>query len=400
MKLINRDTYLKQLIDTLESPDIKVITGIRRSGKSKLLELFSRHIKKTFTNSNIIYIDYNLDKFSNLLNYKSLLKYIESKFEKQKTNFLFIDEIQMCQNFEKAIISLYTEEKYKIYITGSNAFLSSNELATLFTGRTFSIEILPFSYNEFLKYYNYKNSFDLFERYIEEGGLSGSYLYKTNKQKYDYIKEIINVLLLKDIIKKYKIRNETLFNDIFLYLVNNISNITSANNIAEYCISNNRKIDHKTVNNYISYLCNAYAFYKIKRYDIRGKKYLKSNEKYYLTDHAIRYALLGTKELDRGRLIKNIVALELLRRFDEIYVGILYKTEIDFVVINRDEKIYIQVCDNISNNSTLERELSPLLKIKDGYKKVILANTQQPKYSIEGVSIVDISRWLSKNESF
>lgn len=400
MKLINRDTYLKQLIDTLESPDIKVITGIRRSGKSKLLELFSRHIKKTFTNSNIIYIDYNLDKFSNLLNYKSLLKYIESKFEKQKTNFLFIDEIQMCQNFEKAIISLYTEEKYKIYITGSNAFLSSNELATLFTGRTFSIEILPFSYNEFLKYYNYKNSFDLFERYIEEGGLSGSYLYKTNKQKYDYIKEIINVLLLKDIIKKYKIRNETLFNDIFLYLVNNISNITSANNIAEYCTSNNRKIDHKTVNNYISYLCNAYAFYKIKRYDIRGKKYLKSNEKYYLTDHAIRYALLGTKELDRGRLIENIVALELLRRFDEIYVGILYKTEIDFVVINRDEKIYIQVCDNISNNSTLERELSPLLKIKDGYKKVILANTQQPKYSIEGVSIVDISRWLSKNESF
>lgn len=400
MKLINRDTYLKQLIDTLESPDIKVITGIRRSGKSKLLELFSRHIKKTFTNSNIISIDYNLDKFSNLLNYKSLLDYVKSKFKKQKINFLFVDEIQMCKDFEKAIISLYTEEKYKIYITGSNAFLSSNELATLFTGRTFSIEILPFSYNEFLKYYNYKNSFDLFERYIEEGGLSGSYLYKTNKQKYDYIKEIINVLLLKDIIKKYKIRNETLFNDIFLYLVNNISNITSANNIAEYCTSNNRKIDHKTVNNYISYLCNAYAFYKIKRYDIRGKKYLKSNEKYYLTDHAIRYALLGTKELDRGRLIENIVALELLRRFDEIYVGILYKTEIDFVVINRDEKIYIQVCDNISNNSTLERELSPLLKIKDGYKKVILTNTQQPKYSIEGVSIVDISRWLSKNESF
>ena len=400
MKLINRETYLKQLIDTLESPDIKVITGIRRSGKSKLLELFSRHIKKTFTNSNIISIDYNLDKFSNLLNYKSLLDYVKSKFEKQKVNFLFIDEIQMCQDFEKAIISLYTEEKYKIYITGSNAFLSGNELATLFTGRTFSIEILPFSYCEFLKYYNYKNTYDIFEKYIEEGGLSGSYLYKTTKQKYDYIKEIINVLLLKDIIKKYKIRNETLFNDIFLYLVNNISNITSANNIAEYCTSNNRKIDHKTVNNYINYLCNAYAFYRIKRYDIRGKKYLKSNEKYYLSDHAIRYALLGTKELDRGRLIENIVALELLRRFDEIYVGILYKTEIDFVVINRDEKVYIQVCDNISNNNTLERELSPLLKIKDGYKKIILSNTQQPKYSIEGVSIVDISRWLSKNDSF
>lgn len=400
MKLINRETYLRQLIDTLESPDIKVITGIRRSGKSKLLDLFSKHIKKAFTNSNIISIDYNLDKFSSLLNYKSLLDYVNSKYQKQKVNFLFIDEIQMCQNFEKAIISLYTEEKYKIYITGSNAFLSGNELATLFTGRTFSIEIFPFSYSEFLKYYNLKNSYDIFEKYIEEGGLSGSYLYKTTKQKYDYIKEIINVLLLKDIIKKYKIRNETLFNDIFLYLVNNISNITSANNIAEYCTSNNRKIDHKTVNNYINYLCNAYAFYKIKRYDIRGKKYLKSNEKYYLADHAIRYALLGTKELDRGRLIENTIALELLRRYDEIYVGILYKTEIDFVVINRDEKVYIQVCDNIFNNSTLERELSPLLKIKDGYKKVILANTQQPKYSIDGVSIIDISRWLSKNDNF
>lgn len=400
MKLINRETYLRQLIDTLESPDIKVITGIRRSGKSKLLDLFSKHIKKAFTNSNIISIDYNLDKFSGLLNYKSLLDYVKSKYQKQKVNFLFIDEIQMCQNFEKAIISLYTEEKYKIYITGSNAFLSSNELSTLFTGRTFSIEILPFSYSEFLKYYNFKNSYDIFEKYIEEGGLSGSYLYKTTKQKYDYIKEIINVLLLKDIIKKYKIRNETLFTDIFLYLVNNISNITSANNIAEYCTSNNRKIDHKTVNNYINYLCNAYAFYKIKRYDIRGKKYLKSNEKYYLADHAIRYALLGTKELDRGRLIENIVALELLRRYDEIYVGILYKTEIDFVVINRDEKVYIKVCDNISSNSTLERELSPLLKIKDGYKKVILANTQQPKYSIDGISIIDISRWLSKNDNF
>ena len=399
MKLINRKTYLKQLIDTLGSPDIKVITGIRRSGKSKLLYLFSKYIKKTFENSNIISINYNLDKFSNLMNYKSLLDYVESKFQKSKINFLLIDEVQMCHNFEKAIISLYTEEKYEIYITGSNAFLSSNELATLFTGRTFSIEILPFSYNEFLNYYNYKNSYNVFEKYIEEGGLSGSYLYRNIKQKYDYIKEIVNVLLLKDIIKKYKIKNEILFNDIFLYLVNNISNITSANNIAEYCTSNNRKIDHKTVNNYINYLCNAYAFYKIKRYDIRGKKYLKSNEKYYLADHAIRYALLGTKELDRGRLIENIVAIELIRKFDEIYVGVLYNNEIDFVVINRDEKIYIQVCDDISNKSTLERELSPLLKIKDGYKKVILSNIQQPKYSIEGVSIIDISRWLSNEEN-
>lgn len=395
MKLINRENYINILIDTIDTPDIKVITGIRRSGKSKLLELFAKYIRNTITNANIIEINYNLTKFTSISNNVELLKYVNSKYVKNKQNFLLIDEIQLCEYFEKAIISLYTEEKYKIYITGSNAFLSSSELATLFTGRTFSIEIFPFSFKEYMKYYKYSDTYSSFERFIEEGGFAGSYLYKNAKQKYNYIKEIINVLILRDIINKYKIRQTTLFNDIFFYLINNISNLTSPSNIASFYNANKTKVDHKTIAKYIEYLCNAYVFYKMKRYDIRGKKYLKSTEKYYLSEHSIRYALLGTKNLDRGRIIENIVAIELLRRYEEVYVGVLYNTEIDFVAVNRNEKIYIQVCDNVSNFETLQREIKPLLQIKDGFKKNVLANTKQNTYSIDGIDIIDISKWLS-----
>lgn len=396
MRLINRKNYIDMLINTIDAIDIKVITGIRRSGKSKLLELFTKHIKKNISNANIIEINYNLDKFSSIADSRLLLKYIDSKYEKEKINFLFIDEVQLCKDFEKAIISLYTEEKYNIFITGSNAFLSSNELATLFTGRTFPIEIFPFSFKEFLLYYKYEDIQEGFEKYIEEGGFAGSYLYKTKKQKYDYIKELINVLILRDIIRKYKIRQMELFNKVFLYLISNIGNLSSPANIASYCQANDKSIDHKTVSKYIEYLCNAYVFYKMKRYDVRGKKYLKSNEKYYLSEHSIRYALLGTKDLDRGRVIENIIAIELLRRYEEVYVGVLYKNEIDFVVINRNEKLYIQVCDNISSEETLRREIKPLLQIKDGFKKIVLANTRQSTYSIDGIDIIDISKWLSE----
>ena len=396
MRLINRKNYIDMLIDTIDAIDIKVITGIRRSGKSKLLELFTKHIKKNISNANIIEINYNLDKFSSIADSRLLLKYIDSKYEKEKINFLFIDEVQLCKDFEKAIISLYTEEKYNIFITGSNAFLSSNELATLFTGRTFPIEIFPFSFKEFLLYYKYEDIQEAFEKYIEEGGFAGSYLYKTKKQKYDYIKELINVLILRDIIRKYKIRQIELFNKVFLYLISNIGNLSSPANIASYCQANDKSIDHKTVSKYIEYLCNAYVFYKMKRYDVRGKKYLKSNEKYYLSEHSIRYALLGTKDLDRGRVIENIIAIELLRRYEEVYVGVLYKNEINFVVINRNEKLYIQVCDNISSEETLRREIKPLLQIKDGFKKIVLANTRQSTYSIDGIDIIDISKWLSE----
>lgn len=231
----------------------------------------------------------------------------------------------MCEGFEKAINGLHASEKYDIYITGSNAFLLSSDLATLFTGRTFEIKVYPFSFSEYMEYFDLKDRYEALDKYVLEG---------------------------------------------------------------------DEKIHHTTVGNYMQYLCNAFAFYKVRRYDIKGKKYLSSNDKYYLSDHTFRYAKLGTKNMDYGRILENIVAIELLRRGYEVYVGILYKKEIDFVAVKRSEKIYIQVYDNISDEKTFEREVASLLKIKDAYSKYVIARTRHDEYQYEGIRVIDIADWL------
>lgn len=398
MKLIEREDYLNKLINVIGTPDIKVITGIRRSGKSKLLEQFRNYIIKTIENSNIIHINYNLSKFENLKSYSALVDYIESNYKAGMENFILIDEVQMCDGFEKAINGFHAEEKYDIYITGSNAFLMSSDLATLFTGRTFKVEIYPFSFKEFQKYYNYNDIQEAFNKYISEGGMSGSYLYKTQEEKFQYIKDVLNTLIVRDIKQKYKIRNTDIIQNLTDFLMDNISNLTSANNITHVLNSNNVSITDKTINNYIEYLCNAFAFYKVKRYDIKGKKFLSTQNKYYLADHSFRYAILGTNNMDYGRTYENIVAIELLRRGYEIYIGTLYKKEIDFVAQKQGKKIYIQVSDDISNEKTFKREVEPLLKIQDAYPKVIIARTKHDTYQYEGVDVIDIATWLSKKD--
>ena len=293
--------------------------------------------------------------------------YIESKYMEDKTNFVIIDEVQMCDGFEKTINSLHATEKYDIYITGSNAFLLSSDLATLFTGRTYEIEVYPFSFKEFLMYYHniYPDIDDAFNKYVLEGGLAGSYLYKTEEEKYRYILDVYQTMIIRDINTKYKIRNKELLDNLNDFLMDNISNITSSRNIVKELIKNDTKINHKTISSYIKYLCNAFLYYKVKRYDIQGKRYLASQDKYYLSDHSFKYAKLGTKNMNYGRIYENIVALELLRRGYEIYVGVLHKKEIDFVAIKQNEKIYIQVADNISDSKTFDREINSLLQIKD-----------------------------------
>lgn len=394
MKLIKREQYLNKLINVVGTPDIKVITGVRRCGKSKLLESFKTYLKKEILDCNIIQINFNLPSYEHLLTYHALYEYIESHYEEGKNNFVFIDEVQMCEGFEKAINGLHASEKYDIYITGSNAFLLSSDLATLFTGRTFEIKVYPFSFQEYLIYFNCKDQYEAFNKYMIEGGMSGSYLYKEQEAKYDYIADVFDTLIVRDIKQKYKIRNVPLLEKIVDFLMDNISNLSSARNITNNLESLNEKVNHTTVYSYMQYLCNAFAFYKIRRYDIKGKKYLSSNEKYYLSDHAFRYAKLGTKNMDYGRILENIVAIELLRRGYEVYVGILYKKEIDFVAVKRNEKIYIQVSDNISDEKTFEREVSPLLQIKDAYPKLVIARTRNNEYQYEGIKIIDISDWL------
>ena len=399
MKLIERTFYLNKLINIIGTPDIKVITGVRRCGKSKLLESFIDYIKNNVEDNNIIHINFNLLKFKDLKEGQKLYEYITSSYLPEKHNFVIIDEVQLCDDFEKIINSLHAEEQYDIYITGSNAFLLSSDLATLFTGRTFEIEVFPFSFKEFLTYFDYSDIINSFDKYFLEGGFSGSYLYKDIDDKYNYVKDIYNTLIVRDITNKYNIRNSYLMDNLTDYLMDNISNLTSTRKIADTLSNKNEKINHKTISKYIDYLCNAFVFYKFRRYDIKGKKYLASQDKYYLSDHSLKYARLGTKNLDYGRAYENIVAMELKRRGYEVYVGILHNKEIDFVAIKKDKKIYIQVSDDISNDKTFEREVSPLLNIKDAYPKVLVARTKHDTYQYEGIMIIDIANWLVEDDS-
>lgn len=398
MKLIERDFYLDKLKNVMGTPDIKVITGVRRCGKSKLMDAFIDWIKQNEKDSNIIHINYNLFEFDSIKTAQSLNSYVEERYQKNNINYLLIDEVQLCTDFEKVINSFHASEKYDIYITGSNAFLLSSDLATLFTGRVFQIKVFPFSFLEYQKYFKNADPENAFDSYAKEGGMSGSFVYKSTEEKYAYIKDIFDTLITRDIVQKYKIKNELLLNKLNDFMLDNISSEVSVRKIADTLTSNQEKTNDKTIGSYLNYLCNAFAFYKVRRYDIRVKKYLASQDKYYLADHSFRYAILGTKNMDYGRVYENMVCIELLRRGYEVYTGVLYKKEIDFVAIKQSEKIYIQVSDDISLPETLEREVTPLLSIKDAYPKVLIARTRHEKYLYEGISIINLADFLLGKE--
>lgn len=395
MKLIKRTLYLDKLNELKGSPDIKVITGIRRSGKSKLMQAFVESIKESEDDANIIFIDYAKLEFEFLKDYHKLNDFVESKRRNNVNNYLMIDEVQLCPDFEIAINSLHSSEGYDIYITGSNAFLLSTDLATLFTGRQIEIHVFPFSFREYCEYYSSKDILqDSFDKYVLEGGLSGSYLYNNSANKEEYLKEVFNTIVTRDLIEKYNISDYRILQNMAEYLMDNISNISSPNNIANILTSNKVSISHVTTSRYINFLCNAFLFYKADRYDIRGKKYLESLNKYYLVDTGIRYAILGKRNVDWGRVYENIVYIELLRRNYRVYIGKLYQKEVDFVAMKSNEKMYIQVCDNITDENTFSRETTPLLQIHDAYPKIIIARTKHDDYDYQGIKILDIANWL------
>lgn len=395
MKIIPRDKYLQRIIELNGTPDIKIFTGIRRSGKSKLMQAYIEYLKSHVDNCNIIYIDFMDLAFEEIKEYHALHAYVEAQYQANKTNYLFVDEVQMCPQFELAINSLYAKEKYDIYLTGSNAFLLSADLATLFTGRYIEIHVFPFSFSEYCRYYEGTKDIDqLFEDYTIKGGLAGSYAYKTEKDRVNYIKEVYETIVTRDLVQKYALPDTLVLQRLSEFLMDNVSNLTSPNKVSQLLTANNTQTNHVTIGKYIKYLCNAFVFYDVKRYDIRGRKYLESSEKFYLCDTGIRYAILGSRNMDYGRMYENMVCIELLRRGYDVYVGKLYQKEIDFVVQKGDEKIYIQVSDNITAPDTFERECRPLLQIRDAYPKMILARTRHPKYSYEGIDIYDVADWL------
>ena len=395
MKTIVRKNYLNRIIELKDTPDIKIITGIRRSGKSKLMQAYIEYLKTNYDNINIIFIDFMDLKFEEIKEYHALHSYVEQHYVAGKMNYLFVDEVQMCPKFELAINSLYSKGKYDIYVTGSNAFLLSADLATLFTGRYIEIHVFPFSFQEYCEYYSDVSDKDkLFDEYSFKGGLAGSYLYPNDRDRVTYIKEVYETIVTRDLVQKYALPDTTVLQRLSEFLMDNISNLTSPNKVSQLLTANNVATSHVTVRKYIKYLCNAFVFYDIKRYDIRGKRYLESSEKFYLCDTGIRYAILGSRNMDYGRVYENMVCIELLRRGYDVYVGKLYQKEIDFVAQRGSEKIYIQVIDNISAQETFEREYSPLLQIRDAYTKMIIARTRHPKYSYEGIVIYDIAEWL------
>ncbi len=395
MKLIERKQYLNRLKGVMNTPDIKIITGIRRSGKSRLIQAFASYIKDVAPDANIIMIDFTKLSFESLQEYHALHRYIEENTLPNVPNYLMIDEVQMCPHFEIAINSLHSSEQYDIYLTGSNAFMLSADLATLFTGRHIEIPVYPFSFKEYCTYYESSDDLQIrFDNYVIDGGMSGSYVYPSPINRENYIREVFNTIITRDLTEKYHLSDTYVLSHLAEYLMDNVSNITSPNSVAGVLSANEIPTTHVTISKYIKMLCQAFVFYKVYRYDIRGKKYLESQNKYYLADTSFRYAMLGRRNMDWGRIYENIVYLELLRRGYRVYIGKLYQKEVDFVAMQGSEKTYIQVSDDISSESTLDRELSPLKSIKDSYPKVILARTRHEEYDIQGIRIIDIARWL------
>lgn len=395
MKLIERNIYLDRIKSKKGSPDIKIITGIRRAGKSKLLLSYMDYLRKVDDKANIIFIDFRLLNTEPLKEYHALNNYIEAQYICGRNNYICIDEIQMCEHFELAINSLHATEKYDIYLTGSNAFMLSSDLATLFTGRYIEIQVFPFSFNEYRKYFGEDDNIQRqFDNYVIEGGLAGSYLYEKAEDKTTYIRDVYNTILQRDLVEKYNLPDNRVLTRLVEYMMDNVSNISSPNSISENLTKNGISTNHVTISAYLEYLAKSFVLYKIDRYDIRGKKYLQSLNKFYLADTGIRFAVLGHRNMDWGRMYENIVCLELLRRGYEIYVGKLYQKEIDFVAIKGSEKLYVQVSDDISNEGTFAREYTPLLQIRDAYPKMIIARTRNPRFDYQGIEIVDLAEWL------
>lgn len=396
MKLISRNLYLNQLRGVLRTPEIKVITGIRRSGKSRLLSAFADYIRQTDNSANIIEIDLTKLHFEQLKEYHALNNYVEGLYRPGVNNYLMIDEVQLCQGFELTINSLHSEEKFDIYLTGSNAFLLSSDLATLFTGRHIEIHVYPFSFAEYCTYFEVSadNIQQAFSDYIQIGGMAGSYPYSSESDRKKYVRDVYHTILLRDLVDKYRLANATMLRRVSHYLMDNTGNLSSSRNISNALSSDGDESNHKTVGSYIDYLTNAFVFYEAKRYDVKGKTYLQSLSKYYLVDTGIRYAELGRRNMDWGRMLENIVFIELLRRGYEVYVGKLYQKEIDFVAMKESEKIYIQVSDDIGSPDTFKRETDPLLQIRDAYPKMLLARTRNDETDYEGIRVVDIAQWL------
>lgn len=392
--MIKRELYLKEIRNFMNKPIIKVITGIRRSGKSMILKLISEELsEKGIPSQNIIYINFESLIFSEFTEFKKLYNYIIEKSKNISGKiYILLDEIQEVEHWEKAINSFMVDLDCDIYITGSNANLLSSELATYIAGRYIEIKIYPLSFKEYIDFAKAENPQEIlsneeyFEQYLKFGGLPGIHNLNYDKNNiYQYLSDIYNSVLLKDVIAKNNIRDVELLEKIILYIFDNIGNTFSAKNVSDFLKSQGRKLSRETVYNYLKALENAYIISKIQRYDIKGKAILETMEKFYLTDLGFCHAKLGYRANDIGGYLENIVYLELLRKKYTVNIGKLQTKEIDFIGTFQNEKLYIQVTYLLASPETIEREFSPLKNIEDNYPKYVLSMDRIDEYNIDGI---------------
>ncbi|MCI6190615.1 MAG: ATP-binding protein [Clostridium sp.] len=397
--MIERKEYLNTLIDFKDKHIIKVLTGIRRCGKSTLFILFQNYLLNNGVNKEqIISINFEDIDYEELLDYKALYKYIKERLTPNKMNYIFLDEIQNVPNYQKAVDSLFIKNNVDLYLTGSNAYLLSGEIATLLSGRYIEIQMLPLSFKEYVSYFNDKT--DLSRKYTDYL-INSSFPYTlelngSKKNIREYLGGIYSTVVLKDIIARKNINDVFMLESIIRFMFDNIGNLCSIKKIADTMTSDGRKITSPTVENYLSALVDSYILYKVRRYDIKGKQYLKTGEKYYVVDIGLRYYLLGTKKVDMGHILENIIYLELLRRGYEIYIGKVGSTEVDFIAINDEGIEYYQVALTVHDEKTLERELYPLNSISDHNPKYLLTLDDDPPTSHNGIKQLNAIDWLLK----
>ena len=395
MKILDRKEYKNRLIRLRETEKIKIISGIRGAGKSELLRSYQKWIESHLEGANILYLDMEDAKNAELKDGPSLLGHIEKNYEEKRSNFLIVEEIQHCKNFEKAMQSVYERKMFNIYLSSSNAFFLYEDKTAFWDENSIELPIYPFSLSEYLRYYEIKApSPQLLPTYLTFGGLSATFRFKFKEDKTEYIKELYNKKIKKDLRKTYGIKDSALMDSLLAYLMLHLSTSTSASKISSLFKQNHLETNHITIGKYLQYLCAAFLFFKVKRYDIRKKVYLETADKYYMTDLSFRFALLEKEKPGMKEIYENLVAIEIRRRGYDIYVGKLYQKEINFVAMREKEKLYIQVTDEIEGEDTLTKALSPLRAIKDFYPKLLIANTGKDEFDVDGIRILDLTKWL------
>lgn len=403
----NRPIYLKKLIEFKDKEAIKVITGARRCGKSTLLLLFEEHLREVgVSKDKILYYNFESMTHQSIKNHQDLYSEISERVSPSGKTYLFLDEIQMVNQWEKAINSFLVDFDIDIYLTGSNAHLLSSELSTLISGRYVEIKMLPLSFKEFVDFHSFDPSVSVeqkFQKYLRYGGMPSLVEYDFNHQRIQEVLEgIFSTVVLKDVYDRNKIQNSGLLDRIILFLADNIGNTVSPNRIANVLKNEGvlqgqgKKSSHasSTIETYIEMLVKSYIFYRANRYDIKGKEILRSQQKYYVFDLGIRNLLLGYRDIDRGHILENVIYLELLRRDYQVYIGKAGSQEVDFVAQKTNGLIYFQVAETVASEETKQRELGSLMQINDHHEKILLTMDRPFETTIKGIRLVNILDFL------